>query len=980
MGFILIWLHTNLIAIPDDQNIEDTLLTGRPPLAENLSLNLRGKKLSHYMPRLSIDDIISLRVSGDDHKRTSRNQSKSTSKERPRASRRRQPWPPSPSVEDEFDALAKETGTSIASEVDSIDGACMRGSVNQEPIMVEVQPRDSNSKPRGVKTGNESDTSKTPSNNSSDSEASIRGRQKTARLAIEPDAVPEFAQRTPSPYAFAPQKSSKSANRHSGEHFLSPETIHSPRTPSRMETLADYGIPTPKTTPRRTQEPMRISSTGNSSLEVPPGFSPEDSIDNVDLDNKEAARLRERRTSGRYSFTTAEPEAKKGVKFGGAEDGERQTLKFDPRDRPSSIRRQTDGAATLPRIPKDVKRTRPSPLQTTFASDPNQALQSKCQIEPNALRSPQEKRHGLGIASPACSQRGPLTPPESPSDSRHKVSSSESPRSARRQTGSASNSANDSASNSRSPSPRRMSQGEKGATARLKCQTYDSERKTAYSQAADHENLQRPSPPLRSGSMPATTNTGLERPVPQKASRANVVLPYPDDDVPMMPRHEDHVFSPTISKSPVDITPNPRSGHSSLPADSGDDSRDAPAGKPKLHARRGTDAETIPRSTDRNRPATSNEADKSGSAASERPLPPCPRAEPSSKFNEWYTIENAERVDICPDCLENVFLPSKYKKFFHRSPPRPQDSLRKCDFSSPWMRLAWLLTLKQKQPDLRYFAGLAEVAAVEKPCSGDTAMARSWYGLKDDSRAHVSGFQTCSACVSNVEVLLPSMKERFTRIPQSEPRTPRICELRTKNKHFATYLDLLLDIDLQVQLNDRSPEMRPFISFVREIRPMAAPKSISKAPSTSVPDCSRDNLLIGQRWYFMPRLPEFTVCKECYDSTVYPSIKARHSIAEQFHRKMHLASEHSLGASCQLYSPRMREVWRRVNERNDWDRLAQEVRDRRDTEVRLQKKHKQLRSQAEEVQRWSDSHQQKDELARLGRSLEKIADEWRSWE
>jgi hypothetical protein len=42
----------------------------------------------------------------------------------------------------------------------------------------------------------------------------------------------------------------------------------------------------------------------------------------------------------------------------------------------------------------------------------------------------------------------------------------------------------------------------------------------------------------------------------------------------------------------------------------------------------------------------------------------------------------------------------------------------------------------------------------------------------------------------------------------------------------------------------------------------------------STRECSMDDMVLGQAWHIMPRLPQFTVCEECYDEVVWPLIDA----------------------------------------------------------------------------------------------------------
>ena len=855
----------------------------------------------------------------------------------------------------------------------------MKGSVNQEPIMVEVKPKDQEKRFVWTPT-TESDKSKSSSEtSSSDKEASGRGRRKIAQIAIGKEDAPEFVQRRPSPYAFA-QDPPKPGNRHSGEYLLSPESIVSPKTSSRVETLADYGKSASKTT-TSTPGISRSVSTNQSSPRPTDRLDSKHTVDGNSSKTGDSKRLREKVNSSQYSFTKAELDQKEPkVKFSEGEDSGSQTLQFDPRDKPSSIRRVTDTATTLPQPTFNIKNSKPSSLQTplthdlevknprpnhiqtSFADDLDEELRRKSSERRDSLYGPGVKRQENREASSAASRGAPLTPPETPR--RHAPNRlGDSPT---RQSHSRPGSGNSSANNSRPSSPVPTIRDDKVSTSVPKQHTSSSDRNQTYPPTSKDrpKTHARPSSCLRSDSLPpiGSTDTGVP---PKKSSKLSIVLPYPDDNVSIMPNHEDHIYSPSLSKTST-YPPLPRSRSPTLPSDTSDvshSSKDSSA-RPRVQPRHHTLAE-LPQSKDPSRRSTSDNTQKS-SPAEKSQLPPCPRADYTHKHSDWYTLEHCQDIDVCPDCLENVFLPSKYGRFFKRAPSKRAGKPRKCNFSSPWMRLAWLLSLTEKRDNLDLFVALSDVEADERPCPGDEEEKRSWYSVREDSGDHVMGFSACSHCVSNVEALLPSLRGSFTRVNQSEPRMPRKCDLRPKNKQFASYLDTLVDIDTRARFERRIPDLRPFISLIKKSNP------------EPLSTCSKDNLLVAQRWYFIPQLPELTVCEPCYEAVVYPAIRDRYLIADKFNPKMEPVRESSLGTSCQLYSPRMKDIWRRAIERDDWALLAREAKDRKATEMHLQAKHRALRTEG--MKKRSQGVQSKEESYRLDRELEKIAEEWRRWE
>lgn len=83
-------------------------------------------------------------------------------------------------------------------------------------------------------------------------------------------------------------------------------------------------------------------------------------------------------------------------------------------------------------------------------------------------------------------------------------------------------------------------------------------------------------------------------------------------------------------------------------------------------------------------------------------------------------------------------------------------------------------------------------------------------------------------------------------------------------------------------------------------------------------------------------LPEFTVCEDCYDAVVWPLIeendnKKRSDVTASFIRRRQKVDF----ASCQLYSDRMRDVFRRACRRNDINYLEAKVKEKFATQADL---------------------------------------------
>lgn len=367
-------------------------------------------------------------------------------------------------------------------------------------------------------------------------------------------------------------------------------------------------------------------------------------------------------------------------------------------------------------------------------------------------------------------------------------------------------------------------------------------------------------------------------------------------------------------------------------------------------------------------------------APASRPLPPCSRPEYSIGHDDWYTLDGCTAFDICPECVDMVFGSTIYRSYFRRSPRKSDSVPTKCCFSDPWMRLAWLLTQQRQLPSLILLKMLSNLASAEdQPCPGGGAEAiRSWYTIRDHSNYAVRNFTVCAADVRKIETLLPNLRGLFvplsnrTSFPYSSSSMGRVCALRTSsNNRFPLYLDSLIALHESASIPHRLPDATSFLELVRH--------------KAGLRECTRDDMLVDQPWHIMPSLPCFTICEDCYDELVAPALADDSDVAMRFNRSAHLVqSEGRLGSSCQLYSPRMRGLWKRAVEDGDLKTLAREARERKQVEDRLQGRVAEVRQRLRrlrETEEWEIGVRGAlDKEVMLEAELENAVEEWSLWE
>ena len=334
-------------------------------------------------------------------------------------------------------------------------------------------------------------------------------------------------------------------------------------------------------------------------------------------------------------------------------------------------------------------------------------------------------------------------------------------------------------------------------------------------------------------------------------------------------------------------------------------------------------------------------------------LPCCPRPLFSADHNDWYTLVGCSTFDICPTCREAVSS-AGYERHLTPSPKRPYGSETRCDFSIPWFRMAWLLTLKEKRSHVNLLHAMAQGAAREPPCPGKIGAVREWYRVTDpNSGNQVSNFEVCSCCIRSLETIFPILRGVFKKARLRFPSEERSCDLRADSKRFATYVDLLEEIAKQAEESRRPPNTQRFVELAKTM--------------SFVRECSRDDMVLGQAWHIMPQVPELTVCEECYEDVVVPAIEdgQSSSLAAQFNPSVQMVAPPHVGVSCQLYSPRMRKAFQEACSRNDGKLLRNVAVQRHWVERDLQRRRGEVLKFGGEEGR---------------RLVLELAEEWKRWE
>ncbi|KUJ11416.1 uncharacterized protein LY89DRAFT_225225 [Mollisia scopiformis] len=333
------------------------------------------------------------------------------------------------------------------------------------------------------------------------------------------------------------------------------------------------------------------------------------------------------------------------------------------------------------------------------------------------------------------------------------------------------------------------------------------------------------------------------------------------------------------------------------------------------------------------------------------PLPSCPRTQFSRGRNDWLTLPQCPSFDICPSCFNSTIAPTEYRHLFVPAPRRSPNTEVLCDFgSSPWYRIAWLLTVKERRRDLQLFYGLAHVANTIQPCLGKHEAYRAWHSVVDPKTGGlIRGFDVCYSCVKSVETLLPAIRGVFMMTENhNSSGGPRVCDLRFDSKRFVQYFDALETAADRAGYHNGPPDTRDLASLAKRL--------------ALFDECRHDTELIDQKWHIITQLPEFTVCEECFDEVVWPELEEEKAIPMMFNKTLQRLPK----ASCQLYSAKMRGVFRLASDSGDYKMLASKARERKTMELAYKANMAELRRRKGD---WD-----------AVREMNRLEDEWRRYE
>ena len=929
----------------------------------------------------------------------------------PSRARKRRSWPPQPCVEDEVTSLKKEAGSDRLVRQAGKEDVVLRGKIDQEPIIEDVSESANKDAKRHVpKPKDGRSTGGLPTPPSSEDERQRKASRRPSKLDMsfrDLDAfVPEMNKRTSTPYSFT-RSAQTPQPQPSDARFLSPDVISPPQADRRA-----LGSKSQPSSPRR--DSARYSPSTRSNDYFTAGYSGDESaIDDGGYDTSDSIGSIHSSGSGRqkpstYPRPTGRKDEPKSSPATSVVDFAAKPKDVPIRRANLDARRNTDTANTLPTMSKfgmeNNRRPTPRNAATTLsdmqeASFPSSPLSTMMPRPPSEIPLPRSREAsyvGSRGPSPATmpTSRASGPSPRFSADFSREQSSTSSP---------ASKAPSVDGSRPSSPSPR----GQPASPHLMKTDldwtgifaSHTSNRSKNPSRLATSQATMPQMPELPESPRPDLPRSFSAAPPPPRAG----TMPYPVHDGPStpgayyMPSERSYQFFPESDASRPRAVPEKRSTLAApflteaktttraaspspyMPAPHGSSNASSRPVRPGMPVRHSTAEIPQVESREPERPGTSDSKRSSYSASSysnptlpkddlqaliRKKIKPCPMPDPVTDHEEWYNIIGIPEFDFCYDCVRDNLDKAGFRKKIERSPKYKRGFRGQCALGGqPWIRLAFLLTLQRGLSDLGLFKALADIDRTTNACPGNQEALGPWYGLRDNDNYFIKDFRVCWADVRKIEELFPSLTRQF--VPQPDRQSPSSfrCAMRPDTNRFWPYMSTLHAIHEQYRASTRKQEVdtMPFINLV-ELK-------------MRTPECTRDTFLTGGLWHFIPALPEFTVCSECFESVVIPETQKGRSLAQHFNHSVQPIPSERSGSSCMLYSRRTRRWFREAMVENDMKYLTRKALGRRQMEVALQEQYKEVLRRMEGL-----TGDQREELRRLKKEVQGIAEEWQKWE
>ena len=302
---------------------------------------------------------------------------------------------------------------------------------------------------------------------------------------------------------------------------------------------------------------------------------------------------------------------------------------------------------------------------------------------------------------------------------------------------------------------------------------------------------------------------------------------------------------------------------------------------------------------------------------------PCPRKVPQAGFPDWFGLTDPrfQYFNVCPSCYHSQIRPTPYAGAFAQKPPAPPHLALRCDMSRFWVKMAGLVLMTMNQDRRHDPALLARVSGItvqdglcpNAQLQGENfpppRVSRVWYTFRDPATGvtPLPGWTVCSHCVVNMQTLCPTISNAW--VPVSQTPIEGSCAFVPSDRFDDQYTSQQLQYAatcVVVSAQAGRTDMSPLVNWLRENPPPArggAPGRPWQAPSGP---CPQNYPSITLRCYVMRDLFDLTVCEKCFTEVIKPDQDRGVELAKRFDTA---PATMPSGFTCQVYSPRMRQVW-----------------------------------------------------------------------
>ncbi|KAJ1556197.1 hypothetical protein HK405_005347 [Cladochytrium tenue] len=257
--------------------------------------------------------------------------------------------------------------------------------------------------------------------------------------------------------------------------------------------------------------------------------------------------------------------------------------------------------------------------------------------------------------------------------------------------------------------------------------------------------------------------------------------------------------------------------------------------------------------------------------------------------------------DLCPACFQASLAHTPHAALFVPAPPKPADVMFRCDFSLVWVRMAWIWILFRDIPDISLLARAAVVNTQDGECPNpqndpDAAAVnrptavRTWFTVRHPATGRLmEEWTVCSHCAAAIETILPPFRDYKLLVPVAPEPCEASCDLVPGTDRMLQYVDKMVDFAARSIDAGRMADLGPLAKYIEDF--------------ASVPVCAKGNAVSRPGHVFQGL--DLIVCEECYKTVVKPAADAGSELA----RSVGSAPAFAQNWTCQLYSPRVRQLW-----------------------------------------------------------------------